>query len=45
MNQIPPRHIVTVAGCVVNHNGEILLLQSPRGGWEFLVGRLKLVRA
>ncbi|ABX04145.1 MAG TPA: NUDIX hydrolase [Herpetosiphon sp.] len=42
MNQIPPRHIVTVAGCVVNHNGEILLLQSPRGGWEFPGGQVEI---
>ncbi|MCA0350862.1 MAG: NUDIX domain-containing protein [Chloroflexi bacterium] len=42
MNQIPPRHIVTVAGGVVNHRGEILLLQSPRGGWEFPGGQVEV---
>ncbi|MFD3165208.1 NUDIX hydrolase [Herpetosiphon sp. NSE202] len=41
MQQIP-RHIVTVAGCVFNHAGEILLLQSPRGGWEFPGGQVEV---
>lgn len=42
MNHTPPRHIVTVAGCVFNHEGEILLLQSPRGGWEFPGGQVEV---
>lgn len=42
MNHSPPRHIVTVAGGVFNHYGEILLLQSPRGGWEFPGGQVEV---
>ncbi|XSG77013.1 NUDIX hydrolase [Herpetosiphon llansteffanensis] len=41
MQQIP-RHIVTVAGCVFNQQGEILLLESPRGGWEFPGGQVEV---
>lgn len=42
MNYTPPRHIVTVAGGVFNHRGEILLLQSPRSGWEFPGGQVEV---
>ncbi len=36
-----PRHIVAVAGLISNDNGEILLVRSPRRGWEFPGGQVE----
>jgi 8-oxo-dGTP diphosphatase len=30
-----PTHIVAVGGLVTNHEGKVLLVKSPRRGWEF----------
>ncbi len=36
-----PRHIVAVAGLISNPEGEILLIRSPRRGWEFPGGQVE----
>ena len=30
-----PKHIVSAAALVTNENDEILLVRTPRRGWEF----------
>ena len=34
-------HFVSVAGLVINDNGEILLIKSPRRGWEYPGGMVE----
>ena len=34
-------HFVSVAGLVSNDNGEILLIKSPRRGWEYPGGMVE----
>ena len=34
-------HFVSVAGLVTNNNGEILLIKSPRRGWEYPGGMVE----
>ena len=36
-----PKHIVAVAGLISNAQGEILLIRSPRRGWEFPGGQVE----
>jgi 8-oxo-dGTP diphosphatase len=36
-----PRHIVAVCGCFTNSRGEILLVRTPRRGWEFPGGQVE----
>ncbi len=36
-----PRHIVAVAGLISDKNGAILLVRSPRRGWEFPGGQVE----
>jgi 8-oxo-dGTP diphosphatase len=36
-----PMHIVAVAGLVRNSAGQVLMLQSPRRGWEFPGGQVE----
>jgi len=36
-----PKHIVAVAGLVQNAAGQVLMLQSPRRGWEFPGGQVE----
>lgn len=36
-----PRHIVAVAGLISNPEGDILLVHSPRRGWEFPGGQVE----
>ncbi len=36
-----PKHIVAVAGLISNPQGEVLLLKSPRRGWEFPGGQVE----
>lgn len=36
-----PRHIVAVDALVVNSRGEILMIESPRRGWEFPGGQVE----
>lgn len=38
---IHPKHIVAVSGLVCHPNGEILLIRSPRRGWEFPGGQVE----
>ena len=38
---IHPKHIVAVSGLVRHSNGEILLIRSPRRGWEFPGGQVE----
>ena len=38
---IHPKHIVAVSGLVHHPNGEILLIRSPRRGWEFPGGQVE----
>ena len=38
---IHPKHIVAVSGLVCHSNGEILLIRSPRRGWEFPGGQVE----
>jgi ADP-ribose pyrophosphatase YjhB (NUDIX family) len=37
-----PRHVVSAAVTVVNHRNEILLVKSPRRGWEIPGGQVEL---
>ena len=38
----PPKHIVAVSGLVTNPSGNtVLLIQSPRRGWEFPGGQVE----
>jgi 8-oxo-dGTP diphosphatase len=39
--QKSPVHIVAVAGLVMNAAGQALMLQSPRGDWEFPGGQVE----
>ena len=34
-------HFVSVAGLVTNDNGEVLLIKSPRRGWEYPGGMVE----
>ena len=36
-----PKHIVAVSGLVRHPNGKILLIRSPRRGWEFPGGQVE----
>ena len=38
---IHPKHIVAVSGLVRHPSGEILLIRSPRRGWEFPGGQVE----
>lgn len=37
----PPKHIVAVSALVTNPEGKILLVKSPRRGWEFPGGQVE----
>ena len=37
----PPKHIVSAAAVVLNDQGEILLLEGPRRGWEIPGGQVE----
>ncbi|MEG0306671.1 MAG: NUDIX hydrolase [Clostridium sp.] len=39
---IMPTHIVTAAGVVENHKGEILLVKAHHGGWVFPGGQVEV---
>lgn len=39
--QKSPVHIMAVAGLVANAHGQVLMLQSPRGDWEFPGGQVE----
>ena len=36
-----PRHVVTAAAVVLNNKGELLLVRSPRRGWEMPGGQVE----
>lgn len=36
-----PKHIVAVSGLISRSNGQVLLIRSPRRGWEFPGGQLE----
>lgn len=36
-----PTHFVSVAGLVINDSGEVLLVNSPRRGWEYPGGMVE----
>jgi len=36
-----PRHVVTAAAVVLNQSGELLLVRSPRRGWEMPGGQVE----
>ena len=38
---VHPKHIVAVSGLIRHPNGEILLIRSPRRGWEFPGGQVE----
>ena len=38
---VHPKHIVAVAGLISHPNGKILLIRSPRRGWEFPGGQVE----
>ena len=38
---IHPKHIVAVSGLISHPNGKILLIRSPRRGWEFPGGQVE----
>lgn len=38
---IHPKHIVAVSGMVHHPNGKILMIRSPRRGWEFPGGQVE----
>ncbi|WP_064093321.1 NUDIX hydrolase [Rossellomorea aquimaris] len=37
----PPKHIVSAATIVINDQNEILLIKSPRNGWEMPGGQVE----
>lgn len=37
----PPKHIVSAATIVLNHQGHILLIKGPRRGWEMPGGQVE----
>ncbi len=39
---VPPRHIVAVGSLVARADGKVLLIRSPRRGWEFPGGQVEL---
>lgn len=39
--QISPKHTVTAAAVVLNHNNNILLINGPKRGWEIPGGRVE----
>jgi 8-oxo-dGTP diphosphatase len=38
---VHPKHIVAVSGLISHPNGKILLIRSPRRGWEFPGGQVE----
>ena len=38
---VHPKHIVAVCGLISHPNGKILLIRSPRRGWEFPGGQVE----
>ena len=36
-----PKHIVAVSGLISHPNGQVLLIRSPRRGWEFPGGQVE----
>lgn len=36
-----PRHIVAVSGCFTSEAGQLLLVRTPRRGWEFPGGQVE----
>lgn len=40
-NAIHPQHIVAVSGLITHPDGRILLVRSPRRGWEFPGGQVE----
>jgi len=38
---VHPKHIVAVSGLISHSNGKILLIRSPRRGWEFPGGQVE----
>ena len=38
---VHPKHIVAVSGLIRHPNGKILLIRSPRRGWEFPGGQVE----
>ncbi|RKU39348.1 NUDIX hydrolase [Candidatus Poribacteria bacterium] len=38
---VHPKHIVAVSGLISHPNGEVLLIRSPRRGWEFPGGQVE----
>jgi len=41
MKVVHPKHIVAVSGLISHPNGEVLLIRSPRRGWEFPGGQVE----
>ncbi len=41
MKMVHPKHIVAVSGLISHPDGKILLIQSPRRGWEFPGGQVE----
>ena len=37
-----PTHIVAVGGLISNSEGRVLLVKSPRRGWEFPGGQVEI---
>ena len=37
----PPKHIVAVSGLISHPNSDVLLIRSPRRGWEFPGGQVE----
>ena len=38
---VHPKHIVAVSGMISHPNGKVLLIRSPRRGWEFPGGQVE----
>lgn len=38
---IPPKHIVAVNGLIRNSSGQVLMVESPKRGWEFPGGQVE----
>jgi 8-oxo-dGTP diphosphatase len=37
-----PKHILAVTGLITNHLGEVLMIRSPRRGWEIPGGQVEV---
>ena len=42
MSYVPPMHIVAVSAYITNENGDVLMVKSPKRGWEIPGGQVEV---